>query len=94
MPDVSTKNKEHYLTQLYRMIVLIINNTSAPDTNAKFMGVIGHELVAFNKSLDSKSYFNIEKDFKANVFRSLRQAYPEIEMCLNVRLAIIDAHPT
>lgn len=94
MPDVSTKNKEHYLTQLCRMIVLIINNTAAPDTNAKFMGVIGHELVAFNKSLDSKSYFDIEKEFKANVFRSLRQAYPEIEMCLNVRLAIIDAHPT
>lgn len=94
MPDVSTKNKEHYLTQLCRLIVLIINNTAAHDTNAKFMGVIGHELVAFNKSLDSKSYFDIEKEFKANVFRSLRQAYPEIEMCLNVRLAIIEAHPT
>ena len=94
MSDVSNKKKEHHLAQLCRLIVLIINKTAAHDTNAKFMEVIGHELVAFNKSLDSKSYFDIEKDFKANVFRALRQTYPEIEMCLNVRLAIIEAHPT
>ena len=94
MSDVSTKSKGRYLVQLCIMIILIINKTAAHDTNAKFMEVIGHELVAFNKSLDSKSYFDIEKDFKANVFAALKLAYPEIEMCLNVRLAIIDAHPT